>query len=71
MKILMIALLISGLFACASNDPSTKGLSKKEKCELLDSPARESCLTDIERRQEERERDRQKNKVMCNSRLTC
>lgn len=71
MKIVIIVLLISGLCACASNDSATKKLSKQEQCELLNSPERESCLSDLERRKEERERDRQKNKVMCNSRLVC
>lgn len=70
MKKLFLALLITGLCACASNDSPTKKPTTQAQCDILEGVEREGCLRDVSRMQD-RERDRQKKKLMCGARLDC
>jgi len=70
MKIFFVALLITGLCACASNGSSAKRSVTQEQCDLLEGVERDSCLRELSLK-EHRERERQKKKALCGTRLEC
>jgi len=71
MKKLLVVLMVSGLFACATDGTSTtKRPTKKEQCDVLEGAERDGCLREVDRMQE-REKERQKKRLLCNSRLDC
>lgn len=70
MKKLFVVILIAGLCACSSTGSSTKRSVTQEQCDMLEGVERDGCLTELSRKQD-RERERQKKKALCGTRLEC
>lgn len=70
MKRFFVALLITGLCACASNGSPAKKPVTQEQCDMLEGVERDGCLTELSRIQD-RERKRQNMKALCGTRLDC
>ncbi len=70
MKKLCIFMLVLGLCACSGTGNSSKKSVTQEQCDMLEGIERDGCLTELSRKQD-RERERQKKKALCGTRLEC